>query len=91
MAKKGSHQKRHNRTSKKGKVFPAGKAPYPYSKLREFEVTLCIPNQPIEAEPDDYGFSNNPLLVITALSKKEALQQLKLPKNVKVSRIEGVK
>ena len=25
MAKKGSHQKRHNRTSKKGKTFPAGK------------------------------------------------------------------
>jgi len=25
MAKKGSHQKRHNRTSKKGKVFPAGR------------------------------------------------------------------
>lgn len=25
MAKKGTHQKRHNRTSKKGKVFPAGR------------------------------------------------------------------
>ena len=25
MAKKGSHQKRHNRTSTKGKLFPAGR------------------------------------------------------------------
>ena len=40
MAKKGSHQTRHNRTSKKGKVFPAGrKIPNTIQVKQYLEIT----------------------------------------------------
>lgn len=38
----------------------------------------------------DYGFGMNPPIVIHARSKAEALKQLKLPKTVKVLKVEEV-
>ena len=40
MGKKGSHQTKHLRKSKKGKIFSAGRKAYLDKKMREYEPQL---------------------------------------------------
>ena len=57
-------------------------------KLHEYEITLEYTGRkkPLYVE-SEYGFSPNPPIVVHAKNKKEAMEQLRLPKNVKVAEV----
>lgn len=58
------------------------------TKLHEYEITLEYVGRKKPFYVDsEYGFSNNPPIVIHAKNKKEAIAQLRLPKTVKVAEI----
>src|SRR4030042_543976 len=58
---------------------------FPEIPMKQYEITLESNNP---KDLTEYGFGDNPPIVIMAHSQQEALSKLKLPKNVKVKKIE---
>jgi hypothetical protein len=53
--------------------------------MSQYEITLrYVGNNPPEYMEDEYGFGDNPPIIVNADSRKEALRMLRLPRRVRV-------
>ncbi len=61
--------------------------------MYDYEITLkwVGPGKRPQYTHNEYGFDPNPPIGVTASNKQNALKKLKLPKTVKVSKVERFK